>query len=72
MGEKLVHCLHPKHKGDSLIPEKQIKCQTWAMPNGVCVDCCTDNNPPDTKKTVNSWGFSNIKRDCLGCPARGY
>lgn len=72
MSERLVHCVHPGHVGNSLVQEDSIKCQTWAMPDGVCVDCCTDDNPPDSKTTVNSWGFSYIIRKCEDCPARGY
>ena len=71
-GERLVCCVHPGHLGNSLIPEDKIKCQTWSMPNGVCIDCYTDNNPSDTRGTVGFWMFSNIKRNCNDCPARGY
>ncbi len=72
MTEKLVHCVHPKHQGDNLVPKSSIKCQTWSMPDGVCIDCCTDDQPPDSIKTVGTWTFSNIRRNCEGCPARGY
>ena len=70
--EKSVHCVHPRHLGNSLIPEDKIKCQTWAMPDGVCNDCCISKQPPHSIETAGAWMFSKMEGDCDNCPARGY
>lgn len=75
--ETLVRCVHSQHLNKhptDLVPKDRIKCQTWAMPNGVCFDCCTadPNAPPDSLETAGHWAFGTVMRGCKkDCPAYG-